>query len=355
MAHRRLLLAGRLVFVTIRAGAALRLLPSSAPTSPDPHLHCADVDMDVPKCGGECAGTYDKCDGKDFDAPLACCEPDYVCYVKNDDYSQCRPMGDSPLGWYGDVSDCEAGFYGGYGDMPGAYGGYDADAAADEAALDKQEADALADAEAAADAAAAAAADAAAAAAGGDGTPTDADALADEAARAAGGGGGALPHASLISCSIAPASAHHSFVLSSLRDSCMYLPDACVQFLTAAMALCLPFSDAGELTWASAEFCGLWRRFKRRKHGRNHWHRWSGCSHHGCRGGRLCQAQAEPGCCWLPSGILLLWFRISLRHPRTQLPPVLPGRYCLDALPHRFFLVRLTAAQGCTLSQLSDA
>lgn len=48
---------------------------------------------EIPTCEDTCAEDNKVCFGKNFDAPRACCSPDYVCIRRDEEFSQCRLNG----------------------------------------------------------------------------------------------------------------------------------------------------------------------------------------------------------------------------------------------------------------------
>lgn len=62
-------------------------------------------------CGGDCVETYDKCSGggsNAVDGVLECCSDDNHCVMKNEFFSQCRPIRkDIPRDWDGTILTCD--------------------------------------------------------------------------------------------------------------------------------------------------------------------------------------------------------------------------------------------------------
>ena len=59
-------------------------------------------------CDGACAGTYDKCIGRDIFSLKACCDPNDQCVKFSKWYGQCRPKDNGRFDddWLGVAVDC---------------------------------------------------------------------------------------------------------------------------------------------------------------------------------------------------------------------------------------------------------
>lgn len=78
-------------------------------------------------CKGQCVAEYDKCGGKGYTSPKACCNPDYSCVKKNDYYAQCVSDARAATniatgGWDGEVLECSGGGSYGEGTLGAVYG-----------------------------------------------------------------------------------------------------------------------------------------------------------------------------------------------------------------------------------------
>lgn len=68
----------------------------------------ASVSAQESACDGACAGTYDKCIGRDIFSLKACCDPDDECVKFNKYFGQCRPKSNPRFDddWLGVAVDC---------------------------------------------------------------------------------------------------------------------------------------------------------------------------------------------------------------------------------------------------------
>lgn len=71
-----------------------------------------NVDADVipgSTCDGKCAANNKKCGGKNFPEVLHCCNKDFLCVKKNNNFMACRRDGKPPPnrpGWDGSIVPC---------------------------------------------------------------------------------------------------------------------------------------------------------------------------------------------------------------------------------------------------------
>lgn len=62
-------------------------IPGDSDPDPEP------MGPPLPTCAEECAADNRPCFGRGFKTPAACCNPDYMCIRRDENFSQCRFMG----------------------------------------------------------------------------------------------------------------------------------------------------------------------------------------------------------------------------------------------------------------------